>query len=378
MKRTRLISKHWMLFLSAVAMIAAASPAQAANYEVGSCIASLPKFTTIQLAVNSVPPGSTILVCPATYYEQVSISRPLTLRGADVNNQDRPVIAAPPNGLAINVTSITGSNVAAQVLVQNVAPPGNVILTGITVDGSSAEVQGCSFSAELAGIFYASGTAGTINEMTTRNQQLPSCGYGIWIENGAGSNQSITVENNSVHDVSWRGIFAFSNQTPSTLATTIKGNFVNGLVYNQTNDIDAQGITGAITGNVVTGGLVGISSGANPGTPLTISGNDVADISIGVGIAITDVTTVSSNKISNVYTAFAFGGSGVSPGPTVTGNTAKNTTYVIGYNCTPNVTVKANTFNDSEFGFDHVPAANSGLGVNAIYNIDTVQTSTCP
>jgi hypothetical protein len=45
-----------LIFL-AVAMIAAASPAQAATYEVGSCIASLPKFTTIQLAVNSVPPA---------------------------------------------------------------------------------------------------------------------------------------------------------------------------------------------------------------------------------------------------------------------------------------------------------------------------------
>jgi hypothetical protein len=372
------MSKNSILFLLAVAVMAAASPAQAANYEVGTCIASLPKFTTIQLAVNSVPAGSTILVCPGTYYEQVTISRPLTLRGHSASNQDRPVIAAPPNGLTINVTSITGANVAAQVLVQSVAPPGNVILTGITVDGSSAEVPGCSYTAFLAGIFYASGTSGTINEMTTRKQQLTSCGYGIWVENGPGPNQSITVENNSVHDVSWKGIFAFSNQTPSTLAATIKANFVNGLVYNQTTDVEATGITGAVTGNVVTGGAVGISSGGSPGTPLTISGNTVADISIGVGIGITDVTTVSSNKISNVYTAFAFGGSGVSPGPTVTGNTTKNTTYVIGYNCTPNVSVKANTFNDSQFAYDHIPTANSGLGVNSLYNIDTVTSSTCP
>ncbi len=356
-------------------MMAAATSAQAATYEVGSCIASLPKFTTIQLAVSSVPPGSTILVCPATYFEQVTISRPLTLRGLSSNNQDRPVIAAPPNGLAINVTSITGANVAAQVLVQSVAPPGNVILTGITVDGSSAEVQGCSVSAFLAGIFYASGTAGTINEMTTRNQQLPSCGYGIWIENGAGPNQSITVENNSVHDVTWEGIFAFSNQTPSTLSATIKGNFINGQVYNQTKDIEVNGVSGALTGNVVTGGLQGIT---NDGGPVTISGNAVADISIGAAIAFGDGSTVTSNKMSNVHTAFLLGGSGVSPGPTVSGNTTKNTTYVIEYNCVPNVTVKSNTFNDSQFAYDHIPTANSGLGVNSLYNIDTVTASTCP
>jgi hypothetical protein len=175
--------------------------------------------------------------------------------------------------------------------------------------------------------------------------------------------------------VTWEGIFAISNQTPSTLAATIKGNFVTGKVYNQTKDIEVAGISGALTGNVVTGGLQGIT---NDGGPVTISGNAVADISLGVAIAFGDGSTVSSNKISNVYTAFSFGGSGVSPGPTVTGNATKNTTYVIEYNCVPNVTVKANTFNDSEFGFDHVPSANSGLGVNAIYNIDTLQASTCP
>jgi hypothetical protein len=308
----------------------------------------------------------------------VTISQPLTLKGTDLNNQDRPIIAAPPNGLAINVTSITGAQVAAQVLVENVNPPGNVVLTGITVDGSLAEVQGCSATAFLAGIFYASGSSGTISDMTTRDQMLPSCGYGIWIENGAGPNQTITVEDNSVHDVSWVGIFATSNQTPPTLTATIKGNFVNGLVYNQTNDIEAFGISGVITDNVVTGGLVGINNSGTAGGAVVISGNDVADISIGVGLSFGDGSTVTANKVSNVYTAFLVGGSGASPGPTVTGNTTQKTTYVINYNCIPNVTVKANTFNDSEYGFLQIPSANTGLGVNTIYNIDTVQTSSCP
>ncbi len=374
----KVMYKHWILSLFTAVMIAASTPAHAKQYEVGGCNPTLPQFPTIQMAVLSVPPGSTILVCPGTYFEQVMISQPLTLKGADVNNQDRPIIAAPPNGLAINVTSITGAQVAAQVLVENVTPPGNVVLTGITVDGSIAEVQGCSVTAFLAGIFYASGTSGTISDMTTRDQKLPSCGYGIWVENGAGPNQSITVENNSVHDASWVGILAQSNQTPPTLTATIKGNFVNGLVYNQTSDITVSGIRGTITGNVVTGGFVGITNAGTDASPVTISGNDLANISIGVGMSFGDGSTVTSNKLSNVYTAFLFGGSGVSPGPTVTGNTTQNTTYVINYNCIPNVTVKSNTFNDSEFGFLQIPSANSGLGVNTIDNIDTVQASSCP
>ncbi|MGO9541800.1 MAG: hypothetical protein ACLPN2_14535 [Terriglobales bacterium] len=373
------MSKHWMLLLLVVAMLAASRPAFAATYEVGTCIPSLPKFATIQMAVSSVAPGSIIEVCPGTYYEQVTIAQPLTLKGVSASNEDRPVIAAPPNGLAINVTSITGAKVAAQVLVQNLGPIGNVVLTGITVDGSAAEVAGCSSTAFLAGIFYASGTSGTINEMTTRNQQLPSCGYGIWVENGAGPNQSIAVENNSVHDATWVGIFANTNQTPSTLTANIKGNFVNGKVYNQTTDIGAVGITGTVSGNVVTGGLQGIiSANGSDGSPLTISGNDVADISIGVGIAIEDGVSVTGNKIANVYEALTFGGSGVSPGPSVTANTIKNTTYAIFMNCVPNVTVKSNTINDSQYGFAYVPTANSGLGVNPNYNVDTIETGSCP
>src|SRR5260370_1024853 len=120
MKRTRLISKYWVLFLSAVTMIAAARPAAAAKVEVGSCLAGLPKFSTIQAAVSGVPPFSTILVCPGVYPEQVTISQPLTLRGQGIANMDRPVGAVPQNpaggpGLTVNVTSLNGGNFSAEV-----------------------------------------------------------------------------------------------------------------------------------------------------------------------------------------------------------------------------------------------------------------------
>jgi len=38
-------------------------------------------FKTIQSAVNAAPAGGTVVVCPGTYYEQVVIAKPLTLRG---------------------------------------------------------------------------------------------------------------------------------------------------------------------------------------------------------------------------------------------------------------------------------------------------------
>ena len=38
-------------------------------------------FKTIQSAVNAAPAGSTVVVCPGTYHEQVVIAQPLTLTG---------------------------------------------------------------------------------------------------------------------------------------------------------------------------------------------------------------------------------------------------------------------------------------------------------
>src|SRR6202521_3732905 len=227
------MSKYWMLFLSAVTMIAAARPAAAAKVEVGSCLAGLPKFSTIQAAVSGVPPCSTILVCPGVYPEQVTISQPLTLRGQGINNMDRPVVAVPQSlpgggpGLKVNVTSINGEPFAAQVLVQNVTPVGKVTIIDMTVDGTGGNL-GCPAGTGLAGIFYASGTEGSIEGVTTRNQQNNGCGAGIWVENGAGPNQTIIVGNDSVHDMDSAGIVALSNQNPPTLPVPLETSSVTG------------------------------------------------------------------------------------------------------------------------------------------------------
>ena len=379
------MSKRLMWCLVAVVMIVASPPARATDLIVGNCVTP-PKFSTISAAVAAAHLNDRVLVCPANYPEQVILSQPMTLQGLPGPNVglnvDRPVIVPPPNGLTINWTSIDGTKVGPQVLAANTSgQAGNIVISGVTVDGTGAELPGCSTSTFEVGILYGNGTAGTVNHVTVRNQQLPSCGIGIWIENGAsGSSESITVENSSVHDQSFKGIFAFSNLTPPTLTATIKGNFVN--ETNLIEDIIAENVGGTITGSVITGGLVGISGACqSTGCPLTISNNSVADMSPAAGpaIAIGDMTAATGNKISNANIGFAFGGSGVSPGPMVTGNTTKNTTTVISYGCIPNVTVKSNSFNDSLNGFQQVPTTNSGLGTNLLFNIDNIQVGPpCP
>src|SRR5258705_6403199 len=102
---------------------------------VGNCT-SLANYATIQQAVNSVPAGSTIKVCPGKYREQVTITQPVTINGIAYANQDLAVVLPPTTGLVANAVSVEPSAdpIAAQIFVQNTAGP--VVITNLTVDGS--------------------------------------------------------------------------------------------------------------------------------------------------------------------------------------------------------------------------------------------------
>jgi hypothetical protein len=370
-------------FFSAVVMLAVSAPLPALTYEVGGCktVKSYVNFTTISLAVIGVPAGSTIEVCPGVYPEQVTITQPLTLKGIAFNNASRAVITMNPNGsLGPNVNGLL-SEFYAQVLVQNVNPPGPVDLIGITVDGAGINFD-CQGSEFLAGIFYASGTTGTVNAVTTRNQVSSGCGWGIWVENGDATNQSITIENSSAHP---GGIVALTCQNPPTLAVTIKGNFVNGGVQTYEFDvfgaISVAGANGSITGNLVTGGQYGITTGNDDvcqGSGIvTASQNTVADLQIGTFL-FNGSGVITSNKLSNVqYPFFIFANTTYTQSPTtIEDNTAMNSNQAVEffYCATTDWTVKGNIFNDSQVAFYAAPSAITG---NTLYNTDTIQTGSC-
>src|ERR1035438_1701484 len=102
--------------LALVVLIALSGQAFCSTVAVGTCT-KLVQFATIQLAVNAVPSGSTIKVCPGTYPEQVTITKNLTLIG---NGPTASTVTVPAGGLLTNgVTDIFGNQVAAQILVQN-------------------------------------------------------------------------------------------------------------------------------------------------------------------------------------------------------------------------------------------------------------------
>jgi hypothetical protein len=121
-------------------------------------------FPSIQYAVTHVPEGSTINICPGTYYEQVTISQPLTLQGiSGNNNSSQVIIAMPPDGLT-TTSSLKFGTIAAQVEVTK----GPVNITGVTVDGTASS-SNCP-NGFYVGIFYsgdtnadASGASGVVN-----------------------------------------------------------------------------------------------------------------------------------------------------------------------------------------------------------------------
>ncbi len=178
-----------------------AGQAFSSTVSVGDC-ENLVNYATIQEAVNAVPAGSIIKVCPGTYHEQVVINKKLTLEGAQYVFDDAVLIAPPSTGLVQNTSDVdTGNPIAAQLLVQNTAGP--VSISGLTVDGTGNLVASCGL--DLQGILFQN-ASGTVNHVAVRNQ-TPQPGYGgcqigesIYVQTAAGHSSTVTVENSSVHN----------------------------------------------------------------------------------------------------------------------------------------------------------------------------------
>ena len=353
--------RRFRMFLLAVVPLLAAHLMMAdGNFAVvGTCKPKLTSFTTIQAAVTKVPPGSTVLVCPGVYPEQVTISQPLTLQGIADSNLDQITITA-TGGLAPNVTSMFSQSVAAQVLVQvPVQNAGPVNITNIAVDGTGGD-QGCTASGGtwLAGVFY-SGSSGSVNRVRANGQMDGSCGVGIWAENAGSPNQSLTIQGSSVHDIDNAGIFASSGGPKPTLAVRMKDNFVFvpgavGMVLDNVN--------GEITDNDVSNALAGIFDIA---PAAHISSNNVTSTSI--GILLLAGGTVQSNDIMNsgVGVLLAAGDANVQS------NRITLATTAIEFNCNA-ATVAQNTINDAASGLDLVPP--TFTGTNTFANTGTICT----
>jgi hypothetical protein len=352
-----------LILLAAVFSCGLIQRAGAATVVVGSC-KLLASYPTISQAVSSVPPNSTIYICPGTYMEQVLITKNLTLTGVSSNGLAgggaagfyNPVIVSPINGVVSNATDLAdGSSIAAQIAV--VTPSGapspiKVNISFLAVDGSNNQIAGCG--PDLVGIYYQN-ASGTINQVATRNQELASglggcqSGLGIFAESGYGSGGTsvVTIQNSSVHDYQKNGITSDGSGT----VATITGNYVVGQgatpAIAQNGIQVSDGANGSVKNNTVTDdvyinpsggpyysatGILLYDSGGTSGVNLIISGNTVSNsqggiVTYGDSNGTADYNNVLSNKITTSPAAGPYLLDGIdlcSNNNTATSNTVSN------------------------------------------------------
>jgi hypothetical protein len=348
-----------LLLLSAIPL-AAVQPMMAGTLAVGSCKAKVPSFATISAAVSAAPAGSTILVCPGIYPEQVTILQSLTLAGISDSNQDLATITVPSTGLVTSATSIFGESVAAQVLVQG----GPVNFNNIAVDGSGGDLQ-CAGNTWIAGMYYAPGSSGTVNHAKVSGQTDGGCGVGVWAESTDGPDKFVTVQNSSVHDVDGFGVFFASSASTPNLFANIKGNVVTvstgGLI-----GIGLANITGSVNGNDVSNAMFGI---VNTAPDVSIAFNTTSLTS--AGVALEGGGTVANNRISASNLGVWF----FSDGGVVQLNRISNISgSAVEFNCSSAI-VSGNTINDAATGLDNVPLGFTGS--NTFNNTATVKGGGC-
>jgi len=274
-------------------------------------------FNTIQSAVNSVPSGGTVFVCPGTYAEQVTVTKKIIIQGVVSSTEAAAIIVAPAAGVQQNGTDLlTGNPIAAQLLVTAAAT-----INDITVDGTGNGITSSSSicALDLQGITVQN-AAVTLDHVGVRNQIpggiLGSCtnsGEGIVIEASTGSSYAETVETSSVHTYNTNGITA----NGAGISLTATGNFVtgNGVVSGGPVQNGIQlgyGATGKITlntiGNLSSGSPTPLAAGIllyqtaeNSGVQIT--SNTVSGSQLPIGLetgeaSIGDGVTVAKNQIS--------------------------------------------------------------------------------
>ena len=366
------------IFLSSLVAGPLVNYAMASRVVVGTCLPNLKTYPTISEAVSAVSPGSTVLVCPGDYAEQVTITQPLTLQGVESKNSVNPVLIVPQGGLTQSVSSpINGIPIFFQILV-NGTDSSLVKISKIAVDG---ENNGVPQGAGLAGIYYVN-SSGVIDRVAVYRHSASRAGYGILLDSSTSSSKTITVANSSVHDYDAEGIRTNSGPPPSPLTVDIHSNSVisseslSGDPVSGGIDIDA---VGKILGNhVLTGPQpLGTSSGVgiSVGSGITIARNTVAGYTIGIW-ELGDSNTIKENKV-----VLAEGGIVVSgQNNIVQYNSILDIVHggdAIGFNCTGTSNVVThNIINDSYWGIidDH---GNNVLTPNSFSNVTKIVSPPC-
>jgi hypothetical protein len=384
-----MLHKTQMLILLAVVLVLShALPLSASSVAVGTCEPALPHFTTIQAAINASALGGTVLVCPGTYPEQISIYHPLTLKGVDNNGSNLALITMPAGG--------TGDQVYVQAT--------NVNISDLTIDGSNNGATVCGQGPN--GIVYWL-SSGTINHVAVRNEfpaggPITDClsGDGIFVGTNNTGASNVTIENSSIHSFQANGIEVNGRGA----SATIKLNTIGGNVPGPSSNGIALwfGGTGKVTTNSILNIVEDISypnlGGAGYGIivqcsqGVTASGNTIGDTQAGIVVSSSFCTSETGNGDANTFLRNTISQTHIFDAVYVCGNynlvqsnTLNSTSEAairLDSQCNPGVSGTNNTFSSNLVNeactnslVDPAIAGLNTIGSNTSYNISFDQLS---
>jgi parallel beta-helix repeat protein len=324
-----------------------------------TCKSTLKHYSTIQSAVSAVPWGTTVMVCPGSYSEQVIVNQPLTLEGITDGTGNAAVITVPGGGLVQNGTSTSFGPVTVQLLVQNTV---GVTIKGLVVDGNGGNCPAGSNRNVGIGVFDVGSandgtTAAKIQNVVVRNDT--TCfGDGILADTSY-----ITITSSEIHDVNQTAIDAYS-ATYSITNNSIQRAHAYGIVLLN----NASG--SVVSGNNISDGTTGIlSEGPNSAT---ITNNTLLnDYYVGIWTYYAYHQTVTNNVVSNSWWPFVIEGGYLD---TVQNNKFSDALYdgILDYFSFGGNNITKNTLNEAQFGiFADGTTGTDTLVPNTFYNTVT-------
>jgi hypothetical protein len=232
----------WQPLWLAVLLATCVSPLAAKTYYVGTCHAG--SFATISAAVGSpdVEPGSIVKVCPGAYYEQVIISKPLTLEGmVSQNGSQAQINGNSPMQLA--TSAVFG--VSFYPLVWITAGP--VKIQNLSTDDE--DYLGEANPPEYVGFYFASGGYGSLTHVASHGVNV---GSSVWMENANTPATSVMVRNSFLDN----GIVAIANPSQSPLLTVDISNNQDSVNWGTSTGsfgVYLSDVGGTVTGNSIWG-----------------------------------------------------------------------------------------------------------------------------
>jgi len=221
-------------------------------------------YTSISEAIDAAEPGDVIEVQSGTYYENVNVTKQLTLLGVDTGG-GRPVVDAGQKGSAITLSA-----------------------EGVTVDGFVVTNSIRSYENLWSGIKVNSNNNIIINNTATINEN------GIWANNSDNN----TIAENSLNESHYAGI-----RLESSKNNTIKN---NNFIYNVYGIYLAGSADNSLNGNNLSGNNYAIHLLASDQNEIT--GNNASLNEFGINLTASTNNTLRNNSIfENEYNFAADG-----------------------------------------------------------------------